>query len=64
MGDTVLLDVQDDGVGLNGAKPSPFGGGFGLQAMRERAAQFGGELLLESDPDGGTTLVVSIPIQD
>ena len=64
MGDTVLLDVQDDGVGLNGAKPSPFGGGFGLQAMRERAAQFGGQLLLESDPDGGTTLVVSIPIQD
>ncbi|MBK8904247.1 MAG: sensor histidine kinase [Anaerolineaceae bacterium] len=62
MGDTVLLDVQDDGVGLNGAKPSPFGGGFGLQAMRERAAQFGGELLLESDPDGGTTVVVSIPI--
>ncbi|MBK7893710.1 MAG: sensor histidine kinase [Candidatus Promineifilaceae bacterium] len=64
MGDTVLLDVQDDGVGLNGAKPSPFGGGFGLQAMRERAAQFGGELLLESEPDGGTTLVVSIPIGD
>ena len=62
MGDTVLLDVQDDGVGLNGAKPSPFGGGFGLQAMRERAAQFGGELLLESEPGGGTTLVVSIPI--
>lgn len=64
MGDTVLLDVQDDGVGLNGASPSPFGGGFGLQAMRERAAQFGGELLLESEPDGGTTLVVSIPIGD
>ena len=62
MGDTVLLDVQDDGVGLNGAKPSPFGGGFGLQAMRERVAQYNGELLLESEPGGGTTLVVSIPI--
>lgn len=64
MGDTVLLDVQDDGVGLNGASPSPFGGGFGLQAMRERAAQFGGELLLESEPGAGTTVVVSIPIGD
>ncbi|GJM41838.1 MAG: two-component sensor histidine kinase [Ardenticatenaceae bacterium] len=62
MGNQVLLDVQDDGVGLNAAKPSPFGGGFGLEAMRERAAQFGGELLLESEPGGGTTLVVSIPI--
>ncbi|MCA9942793.1 MAG: sensor histidine kinase [Anaerolineales bacterium] len=64
MGDSVLLDVQDDGVGLNGAKPSPFGGGFGLQAMRERAAQFGGDLLLESEPEGGTTLVVKIPVGD
>ena len=64
MGDSILLDVQDDGVGLSGAKPSPFGGGFGLQAMRERAALFGGELLLESEPAGGTTLVISIPIGD
>jgi signal transduction histidine kinase len=64
MGDSVLLDVQDDGVGLNGAKPSPFGGGFGLQAMRERASQFGGELLLESEPGGGTTVVVKIPVGD
>jgi signal transduction histidine kinase len=64
MGDSVLLDVQDDGVGLNGAKPAPFGGGFGLQAMRERAAQFGGALLLESEPGGGTTVVVKIPIGD
>jgi signal transduction histidine kinase len=62
MGDSVLLDVQDDGVGLNEAKPSPFGGGFGLQAMRERAAQFGGNLLLESEPGVGTTVVVLIPI--
>ena len=62
MGDSVLLDVQDDGVGLNGSKPSPFGGGFGLQAMRERAAQFGGELLLESEPGSGTTVVVKIPV--
>ena len=62
MDDLVLLDVQDDGVGLNKAQPSPFGGGFGLEAMRERTAQFGGELLLESDPDGGTTLMVQIPV--
>ncbi|MCP4417019.1 MAG: sensor histidine kinase [Chloroflexi bacterium] len=63
MDDLVLLDVQDDGVGLNGgAQPSPFGGGFGLEAMRERAAMFGGELMLESAPDEGTTLMVKIPV--
>ena len=38
MPDTVILDVQDNGVGLAGAEPSPLSGGYGLQAMRERAA--------------------------
>lgn len=63
MEDVVILDVQDDGVGLNGAAPSPFTGGFGLQAMQERVAQFGGSVELESEVGEGTTLVVSIPIQ-
>lgn len=62
MGDVIILDVQDNGVGINGAAPSPFSGGYGLQAMRERAAHCGGELDVESEPGEGTTLVVSIPI--
>lgn len=62
MGDVVILDVHDDGVGINGAKPSALSGGYGLQAMRERAAQLGGEVEIESEPGEGTTLVMSIPI--
>lgn len=62
MGDVVILDVQDNGVGINGAAPSPFTGGYGLQAMRERAEHCGGELEVESEPGEGTTLVISIPI--
>ncbi len=62
MGDVVILDVQDNGVGINGASASPFSGGFGLQAMRERAEHCGGVLEIESEPGEGTTLVVSIPI--
>jgi len=61
MGDCVMLDVQDDGVGLNGAD-SPWQGGFGLTAMRERVEQLGGSLLVESEDDEGTTVVVSIPV--
>lgn len=62
MGDVVVLDVQDDGVGLAGAEPSPFSGGFGLRAMRERVEELGGVLVLESAPEEGTTLMIEIPL--
>ena len=62
MPDTVILDVQDNGVGLAGAEPSPLSGGYGLQAMRERAALCDGTVTLESDPGEGTTVVVTIPL--
>lgn len=63
MADVVILDVQDNGVGLNGAAPSPLTGGYGLQAMRERATQLGGAVEIESTPGEGTTIVVSIPLR-
>jgi len=67
MDDLVVLDVQDDGVGM---ADQPAGadalrldaGGFGLVAMRERVAQLGGALLVESAPQQGTTVVVQIPV--
>jgi signal transduction histidine kinase len=62
MGDVVVLDVQDDGAGLDGACPSPFSGGFGLKAMRERVEQLGGKMLVESEAGEGTTLVIEIPL--
>lgn len=64
LSDMVLLDVQDDGVGLAGgtAVVHPHSGGFGLVAMRERVTKLGGELLIESEPGEGTTVAVSIPL--
>lgn len=64
MGDVVILDIQDNGVGLDGAKPSPLSGGFGLQAMRERVEACGGTLTFESDPGEGTTVVITIPLSN
>lgn len=72
LGDVVILDVQDDGCGFtaqNGqaetARPEPaegaVSGGFGLVAMRQRVNELEGELIVESDPAEGTTLMVSIP---
>ena len=66
MDGSVTLDVQDDGVGFEPAKAkrarsTEHGGGFGLEAMRQRALELGGSLLVEAAPGHGTTLVVEIP---
>ena len=64
--EVVVLDVQDDGIGFdplstNGASASDGGSGFGLVAMRERAEQLGGTMVIESDHGQGTTVAVEIP---
>ena len=67
MDDLVVLDVQDDGVGMADQATGPHAlrldaGGFGLVAMRERVELLGGALLVESAVGQGTTLTVQIPI--
>jgi signal transduction histidine kinase len=66
MDDQLILDVQDDGMGFDTERmvsdPTRFASGYGLPAMRQRVAQFGGEVILESQPGRGTTLAVQIPI--
>lgn len=64
MGDVIILDVKDNGVGLNNAPESPLSGGYGLRAMKERVKRYGGSVELESDPGEGTTVVVTIPLSD
>lgn len=63
MGDEVVLDVQDNGVGIGTTATDPLlSSGYGLTAMRERVEQLHGSLLIESSPGEGTTLVVEIPV--
>ena len=62
--DLIVLDLQDDGTGFDpAASTNGSGGGFGLQAMRERVEQLGGQLLVESAPGEGTTLAVQVPLE-
>ncbi len=67
-GDTeVRLDVVDDGVGFDPAlvvEPSEEGAGFGLRAMRDRLADLGGTLDVESAPGDGTALAATVPRAD
>ncbi len=65
LGDTVILEVEDDGVGLNPSTPDGLtSSGFGLIAMKERVAQLGGEMFVESEPSEGTILSISLPLED
>ena len=67
MEDQVALDIHDDGVGFDPqlqSLPTERGhSGFGLQTMRERVAQIGGQMIVESHPGQGTTLAFQIPVE-
>ena len=52
--------IEDDGAGFDPeAMPT---GRLGVLGMRERAAQIGGELEVESRPGAGTTILLRIPL--
>lgn len=56
--DTLLLDVADDGVGFD---PDTIVRGRGLSGMKERLAEVGGHLIVESEPGHGTTIAAKVP---
>ncbi|MHA2790047.1 sensor histidine kinase [Corynebacterium sp. S7] len=61
----VRLDVVDNGKGFDpeSLDKHPSGlGHVGLDAMRSRAREMGGELLVESSPGGPTALSVALPV--
>jgi signal transduction histidine kinase len=68
MENQVVLDVHDNGVGFNPQVLTPdstdIQEGYGLQSMQQRAAQVGGQVILESSPGKGTTLAIQIPYSD
>ncbi|MDP8923212.1 MAG: PAS domain S-box protein, partial [Chloroflexota bacterium] len=58
-GDVVVLRVSDDGKGFDPGGSFP--GHLGLQSMRERIAQLGGHLTIESVAGEGTTVRAVVP---
>ena len=59
--DEVRLDVVDNGKGFDPEDVAARVGHVGLDAIRRRAADVGGELSIESRPGGPTALSVAIP---
>ncbi len=60
---TLLLEVQDDGVGFLLSDRGLPRHGTGILGIKERAQKLGGALLLESRPQAGTRLLVRLPIE-
>ena len=52
------VEVKDDGLGL----PGDVLPGVGLNSMRERAAELGGTCVIEALPQGGTRVLVRLPL--
>jgi PAS domain S-box-containing protein len=58
-----VMSVTDDGTGLRAADEKADGmrPGLGMVTMRERAQAVGGEIRIETLPEGGTRLTARIP---
>jgi signal transduction histidine kinase len=57
-----VLEVADDGRGFDTSPASAPTGGVGLRLMRERVAELGGELAVDSCPGSGTTVRAFLPV--
>jgi signal transduction histidine kinase len=57
-GKELRLEIADDGIGI----PSDCKEGVGLNSMRERAEEVGGELHIDSAPQQGTIIVAYFPL--
>lgn len=68
LGDSVRLDIVDDGRGFtpgapqSGSGTDPDAGGFGLRGSRDRLRALGGGLDIESRPGEGTALTAYLPL--
>ncbi|MGA7670387.1 MAG: GAF domain-containing sensor histidine kinase [Nitrolancea sp.] len=58
-GSSLLLTIEDDGIGLAAAK---IASGVGMHSMRERAEELGGSFEVVDRPGGGTSVEAIFPI--
>jgi signal transduction histidine kinase len=56
--DMLRIDVSDDGIGIEDSAI-----GVGTRSMYERAAEVGGELVIEPAEGGGTRLIAVLPVR-
>jgi PAS domain S-box-containing protein len=60
-GDSLLLEIADDGRGIKEEEISS-GGSLGILGIKERAREFGGQVDICGESGRGTTLKIKIPL--
>jgi len=60
-GGLLRITVIDNGRGFRPEETS--GEGLGVQGMKERARLLGGDLLVSSEPSGGTAVQLEVPLR-
>ncbi len=58
----LVIQIEDRGVGFDPEAVMQGGDSRGLAGMRERVGSLNGELVVESSPGKGTSLIVELPI--
>lgn len=58
---TLTIEIKDDGVGF-GVETIGKGGRYGLLGIEERASRMGGSIKVDSQPEKGTTVRVTFPL--
>jgi signal transduction histidine kinase len=56
----LVIEISDDGRGLPRDPPR----GIGLRSMQERAEELGGNCVIATRPEGGTQVVVHLPLAE
>ena len=60
--ESILLIVEDDGIGFHESGFSNALGSLGLLGMKERAQFCGGDVQISTSPGNGTTITIRVPV--
>lgn len=63
LGASIIMEIHDDGEGFN-VEDVPGPSQHGLRGMRERAELIGADFQVVSQPNQGTTVRISLPLQE
>jgi PAS domain S-box-containing protein len=61
-GETLLVEIEDRGVGFDAQKAQSSAHTVGLAGMRHRASNVGGRLTIETSVGGGTRITAELPL--
>lgn len=61
-GDSLLLQVEDNGKGYEYEAQSKSPGGHGLKSMKSRAQKMGGKLEIKTGASAGTSVTLTVPL--